>query len=247
MSRPLRIGLIAEGEAELGKSVPYIKPEEGGKIIDRTQEGALHTLIRRELAEIGILDCDFVHRHPSTKERGVKLRTGHSITDPKYVSQLTIAWKPEEVDMILLLVDADDQLPQRQQAIAKALDRIRDNHLDANDQTIPDRSAGGVAIRTFETWLIADAETIAETLAVDFDSPDDLENVADPKAILETAIEQSAYLANPRNNQRPLQIRWQLAHHLNLAVIKQHCPDGYGAFIKVVNKAAEATKLVVPD
>jgi hypothetical protein len=54
MSRSLRIGLIAEGEAELGPSVPYLKPEEGGKPIDPSQEGALHTLIRRELAQINI-------------------------------------------------------------------------------------------------------------------------------------------------------------------------------------------------
>ena len=44
MSRPIRIGLIAEGETELGKSVPYIKPEDGGKPIPRENEGALHTL-----------------------------------------------------------------------------------------------------------------------------------------------------------------------------------------------------------
>jgi hypothetical protein len=33
MNRPIRIGLIAEGEAELGASIPYIKPEDGGKNI----------------------------------------------------------------------------------------------------------------------------------------------------------------------------------------------------------------------
>ena len=43
MNRPIRIGLIAEGEAELGTSIPYIKPEEGGKVIERDKEGALHT------------------------------------------------------------------------------------------------------------------------------------------------------------------------------------------------------------
>jgi hypothetical protein len=32
MIRPIRIGLIAEGEAELGASIPYINPEDGGKI-----------------------------------------------------------------------------------------------------------------------------------------------------------------------------------------------------------------------
>jgi hypothetical protein len=95
MNRPIRIGLIAEGEAELGTSIPYIKPEDGGKVIERRQEGALHTLIRRELESFGLPDCNFVHRHPSIQERGIKLRTGHSILDRKYLAQMVISWKPE--------------------------------------------------------------------------------------------------------------------------------------------------------
>ncbi|MFM8004085.1 MAG: hypothetical protein ACKO86_03865, partial [Dolichospermum sp.] len=84
MSRRIRIGLIAEGEAELGASIPYIKPEDGGKVIERTSEGALHTLIRRELENAGFPDCDFIQRHPSVTESQKRtLRTGHSILDPK--------------------------------------------------------------------------------------------------------------------------------------------------------------------
>ena len=35
MNRPIRIGLIAEGQTELGPSVPYVKPEDGGKLIPK--------------------------------------------------------------------------------------------------------------------------------------------------------------------------------------------------------------------
>ncbi|MGB7416919.1 MAG: hypothetical protein WA902_22175 [Thermosynechococcaceae cyanobacterium] len=109
MNRPIRIGLIAEGEAELGPSVPYIKPEDGGKAIEKNQEGALHTLIRRELQNIGITDCEFIQRHPLAKES--KRRTGYSILQPKYLAQVVISWFPEEVDMILITVDSDDERP----------------------------------------------------------------------------------------------------------------------------------------
>jgi hypothetical protein len=103
MIRPIRIGLIAEGEAELGASIPYIKPEDGGKIIESQREGALHTLIRRELKSIG-LNCNFVQRHPTNQESGIYTRrTGHSILQPKYLAQVVIAWKPEEVDMIVIV------------------------------------------------------------------------------------------------------------------------------------------------
>jgi hypothetical protein len=87
VNRPIRIGLIAEGEAELGPSIPYIKTEDGGKVIERDAEGALHTLIRRELEDLGLSDCQFVQRHPSLRERQkLTRRTGHSILERKYLA-----------------------------------------------------------------------------------------------------------------------------------------------------------------
>lgn len=239
MNRPIRIGLIAEGEAELGASVPYIKPEEGGQVIEPEREGALHRLIRREFARMGLPDCAFIHRHPTFQERGIKLRTGHSILEKKYLQQVVIAWQPEEVDMIVLLVDADDQQDQRHQHLDRALKTIRENHLDANDSVIPDCSAGGLAIRNFETWLLADTATVAMILEVEIAPLSDLENLANSKAILESAIADSSYLSADTSNQRPLQIRWQLAEQINLDVLATQCPIGYATFIQSTVIAAK--------
>jgi hypothetical protein len=233
MNRPMRIGLIAEGEAELGASVPYIKPEEGGQIIELEKEGALHTLIRRELQELGLPDCRFVHRHPSIKERGIKLRTGHSILERKYLAQVVSIWKPEEVDMILIVVDADDRLEKRKRELEAALNIIRDNHLDANEKPIADRSAGGLAIKNFETWLLADTQSVSRVLDVKLEYPGNLEELEEldgGKDILENAIAQSSYLSEDTSNQRPLQIRWELAFEIDLAIVKTLCPSGYAAF-----------------
>jgi hypothetical protein len=233
MNRPIRIGLIAEGEAELGSSVPYLKPEEGGKIIDREQEGALHTLIRRKLKSSGLPDCDFVHRHPSIREMGKKtFRTGHSILEPKYLSQLVIAWKPTEVDLILIVADADNILAERQKAVAKALNTIRENHLDEDDRSIQDRSAGGLAIKNFETWLLADIQTVSRTLGVEIDRIENLEELDETKNVLENAIARSIYLSEDSSNQRPLKIRWNLAHQIDLETIEASCPNGYAAFME---------------
>ena len=233
MNRPIRIGLIAEGEAELGSSVPYLKPEEGGKIIDRQQEGALHTLIRRKLKSSGLPDCDFVHRHPSMREMGKKtLRTGHSILDRKYLRQVVILWKPAEVDLILIVADADNVLLQRQKDLQEALKTIRDNHLDANDRSILDRSAGGLAIKNFETWLLADIQTVSKTLGVDIEQIENLEELDETKNILENAIARSIHLSEDSSNQRPLKIRWHLANQIDLETIEASCPNGYAAFMK---------------
>ncbi|MDB9486060.1 hypothetical protein PN492_05770 [Dolichospermum circinale CS-537/01] len=241
MSRRIRIGLIAEGEAELGASIPYIKPEDGGKVIERTSEGALHTLIRRELENAGFPDCDFVQRHPSTKEKQKRtLRTGHSILDLKYLAQIVILWKPEDVDMIIIVVDADDKLEQRHIDLERALNKIRDNHLDINEKSISDRSAGGLAIRNFETWLLADTQTVATILGVELEKLENLEDLDNTKNILENAISQSTYLSEDTSNQRPLQIRWNLGKQIDLAIIKTVCPEGYSAFTQSLLVATKA-------
>jgi hypothetical protein len=240
MNRAIRIGLIAEGEAELGASIPYIKPEEGGKVIERDKEGALHTLIRRELKSLGLPDCDFVQRHPSISENRVnKLRVGHSILDRKYLAQVIIGWKPEEVDAIIIVVDADDKLPQRQIDLERALNKIRENHLDADNQEIRDRSAGGLAIKNFETWLLADTQMVGNILAIEFEQLDNLEDLDRGKDILDSAIALSKYLSQESSNQRPLQIRWKLAFDIDLAIIKTRCPLGYGTFVEELTAVAK--------
>ncbi|MBE9256597.1 MULTISPECIES: hypothetical protein [Dolichospermum] len=244
MSRRIRIGLIAEGEAELGASIPYIKPEDGGKVIERNNEGALHTLIRRELENAGFPDCDFIQRHPSIKEsQKLTLRTGHSILDPKYLAQIVILWKLEDVDMILIVVDADDKLEQRQIDLERALNKIRDNHLDINEEVISDRSAGGLAIRNFETWLLADTQTVSTILGVELPPLENLEDLDNTKDILENTISQSMYLSEDTSNQRSLQIRWNLGKQIDLAIIKTGCPQGYAAFTQSL---LVATKAVIP-
>ncbi|BAZ32476.1 hypothetical protein NIES4074_49820 [Cylindrospermum sp. NIES-4074] len=241
MNRRIRIGLIAEGEAELGASIPYIKPEDGGKVIERKNEGGLHTLIRRELENAGFPDCDFVQRHPSVKEIQKRtLRTGHSILDLKYLAQIVILWKPEDVDMILIVVDGDDNLSQRQIDLERALNKIRDNHLDIHEQPINNRSAGGLAIRNFETWLLADTQTVATILDVELEQLENLEDLDNTKDILENAIAKSTYYSQDSSNQRPLQIRWNLAFQIDLAIIKTFCPNGYATFAESLLVATKA-------
>lgn len=92
MNRLLRIGLISEGQAELGTSVPFIyDPGQGGTLIDRSQEGALHTIIRRELRAVGLLDCAFVHRHRTSRDNLWGYRTGDSVIEPKYLAQTVVS------------------------------------------------------------------------------------------------------------------------------------------------------------
>ncbi|NJL89886.1 MAG: hypothetical protein HC916_08945 [Coleofasciculaceae cyanobacterium SM2_1_6] len=246
MIRPIKIGLIAEGQTELGASSPFIRPQDGGKVIEEEKEGALHTLIRRELKSIGLSDCEFVHRHPTLNERKTsQLTGGYSILNPRYLKQILIAWKPEEVDMIVIVADADDVLEKRQRELEIALQTIRDNHLDKDEKLVSNRSVGGLAIRDFEAWLLADFEAVSRILGEKIDQMTDLENFVNSKYTLENAIAQSSYLAENVSNQRLLQVKWNLAFEINLVILKSLCPQGYGTFAENLTKVAEVTNQVL--
>ncbi|WP_292749798.1 hypothetical protein [Nostoc sp. NMS4] len=141
--------------------------------------------------------------------------------------------------MILIVVDADDNLSQRQRDLERALNKIRDNHLDVNEQPINDRSAGGLAIRNFETLLLADTQTVSTILGVELEQLENLEALDSTKEILEAAIAQSSYILKESSNQRPLQIRWNLSFQIDLDIIKTSCPNGYAAFAKYLIEAAK--------
>ncbi|WP_334919809.1 hypothetical protein [Nostoc sp.] len=149
------------------------------------------------------------------------------------------------------MVDADDNLSQRQRDLERALNKICDNHLDVNEQPINNRSAGGLAIRNFETWLLADTQTVSKILGVELEQFECLEDLYATKDILEKAIAESTYLSEESSNQRPLQIRWNLAYQINLAIIKTSCPNGYAAFalylITTAKVGAEFNSNDAPD
>lgn len=254
----IRIGLIAEGEAELGMSIPYIKPEEGGKPIDRSREGALHTLIRRELQAAGIGDCVFVQRHPQIRDRQqrdldrgvglgrVSLRRGHGIVEKKYIAQRVIAWKSEEIDLVILIIDADNSEVQRRRDLARALETIRTYHLDANGDPIQDQSLTGLAIKSFDTWLLANDEVVALLLGIPVaaELPQNLEDLpgvssegATAKIILDDWIARSPYKLD--EDRRDLRARWAIALVVDLETIKQRCQRGYVPFVGALCAAAE--------
>jgi hypothetical protein len=218
-----------------------IAPRRESKVIDRTEEGVLHTLVRRELNAAGFPDCEFIQRRPNTTERG-QFRTGHTIIQPDYLEKAVTAWKPGEIDMIILVVDADDILEDRDRKLKKALEIIQDKHLDHDENKVSDRSLTGLAIRDVETWLIADTDTLSKNFNLKIAPIQNLENFTETKGILNDAIEQSNYLIQENSiNQRRMKIRWMIAEQINLEALKTQCPQGYRTFAENLIKTSQTT------
>lgn len=259
MMHPLRIGLLAEGETELGSSVPYVVPQDGGKPIDRDQEGALHTLIRRELDLVGISDCEFIQRHPNVKEsRKDQVTMGYTVAQPKYVKKAVVTWTPKgenDVDLVVIVIDSDADIEKRRQEINIALSAVKVSHCLDDDTLIEDQNAGGLAIRNFETWLLADSDALKELFNTELDSAiQDLENLptdsTDPlfsKNIFDSLLEQSGFRGELSANKRGMVARWELAKIIDLDAIKSNCPEGYGRFVDdlvvAAKNAVEAQKI----
>ena len=245
MTRPIRIGLIAEGKTELGDSITDIDPQHGGKVIDRTKEGVLHTLIRRELNAAGFTDCKFIQRRPTTSERG-QLRTGHTIIQPEYLKRAVTTWKPGEIDIIILVVDADDVLEERNRKLKDALKIIQNNHLDRDQNEVYDRSLTGLAICDIEAWLIADTNTLSKNFNLKIAPIRNLENFTETKGILNDAIDNSDYLIEENSiNKRQMKIRWAIAEKINLTTLKTQCPQGYGIFAENLITTSKSTETYI--
>lgn len=205
----------------------------------------MHTLIRRELIAAGIADCQFAQRHPTLKEqRARELRTGHSILDRKYVAQVVIAWQPHKIDVVVICADSDDQVDGRSAGLQGAMITARANHLDAHQKPIPDRSVGGLAIKNFETWLLADNQAVMTLLGVDLpELPANLETLPGnrqdarcARAVLGRAIDESTYLL--ADTKREFGIRWQLAFVVDLTQLKARCQQGYALLADTLRVAA---------
>lgn len=149
--------------------------------------------------------------------------------------------------MIVIVVDSDDELENRQAALQRALASIRENHLDANENAVEDQSTGGLAIKSLEAWLLSDAGAIQALLQVTMidDLPDLLEDLpADSSAplyaknLLDNAIGQSSYLDELTSNKRELQIRWELGKTTDLSKVKSRCPQGHGTLVAELTKAS---------
>ena len=257
MTRSIRIGLISEGEAELGVSVPFISdPKQGGRVIERSKEGALHTLIRRQLTFAGLSDCHFVHRHRTSKDNLWRYRTGHSILDPQYLKMTVAAWKPEEIDFIAVVVDEDGDANRINQ-LAHVVQIIGTYFSNGSDNQIGVLGVTGLAIRNFDAWLLADVRTVSGFLRISPPEglPDNLEtlpfersSLQNAKNILEDMIDRSSYLPNnPRVSNNLLEAKWDIAKIVVLDEIKRRCAGGFGTFVSSLMSTTSAIQGKISD
>lgn len=175
------------------------------------RDGALERLVCR--LHQGIAQCDLervsrkdIHAHHGKGQGYFK----------KAVRWMKVA-EEQGYDALVLVIDQD-----------KALERVREITDAQNDQRVPLRRALGVAIRTFDAWMLADERAVAYVLGYAVPTQRSPEEMSDAKGVCtqllgqsQAAMSQSEFYAS-------------VAREADFGTIEQRCPRGFAPFAQRV-------------
>lgn len=194
----MRILLVSEGKHERG-----MVPE---RTTDR-DPGALTILVRRMLSQDVSIEEDRLARDDLPRHRGSK--------QGFYKKAMRWMWEAERraCDAVVLVVDEDG----RKETI-REIDQAQD------DAFSPLKRALGVAIRTFDAWMLADEQALTKVLQHTVLRQRDPEENADPKATCRQLFEKSPTAMTPT------QMYAQTAAQADLDILAERCPRGFAPF-----------------
>ncbi|MEM6251921.1 MAG: DUF4276 family protein [Cyanobacteria bacterium P01_D01_bin.156] len=197
----------AEGPGDLGVSSWDISPKNS---LQPNDWGPVHVIVQRILAEgaqIPSAAIDFVE--PLRTKTGARAR-GSQLLDNNLLDEILAGWLLTP-PLIVFLVDSDDQPPAERASVLR-------NALDRNLLT----GAVGVAVKEFESWLIADSKAISQVIGkIDHDcqAPEKLA-CAEAKQKLQQWTQEIAHPSRQSHH-----IRRELASAMDLDIVSTLCPS----------------------
>lgn len=190
----MRILVASEGKHELG---------------GMREEGSLVILVERIINR----PVEFTRDKVSSPKVRIHRRPG----EPGGFWKRALAWiryaERHEFDALVLVIDQDGHR-QREQEIANAQadDRVR----------LP--RALGVAIRTFDAWMLADEHALTSVLLFQIQRQRNPESIPNPKAV-------SRELLNNSSTDTSLtEMYAALAKVVDVATMESRCPNGFRPF-----------------
>ena len=90
------------------------------------------------------------------------------------------------------------------------------------------RRAFGVAIRTFDAWMLADESALTKVLEFSVNRQSDPETIRNPKEAFRNLKEQM------RVQRNPAEMYSEIAQLMNLETLEMRCPDGFVPFAERV-------------
>ncbi len=172
------------------------------------QRGALEILARRLTGADAQFDHDRLARRDIHAHHG-KSGGGYTKKAIRWMRQA----EKDGYDAVALLVDEDGK-PERIREI--------DDAQDSEIASIP--RALGVAIRTFDAWMLADDTAVSSVLETHVGRQKDIETLSDPKQVARHLLAESGKSISQT------EMYADVADRANLATIEERCPNGFAPF-----------------
>jgi hypothetical protein len=186
---------------------------------EHEQGGALENLLRRlggQKAEF-VFDC--VRRGDIHAHHG---------KGPGYVKR-ALRWlkeaKKREMDTLVLLVDQDNPGYGRGEQLQEAQE-----YCNPRVPAFALPRAMGVAIRTFDAWMLADEKALTEVLGCAIVKQREPETIRRPKTVCRKLLESGAKEMAQR------EMYAEIALRLDLDVLSSRCPKGFKPFAERVGR-----------
>lgn len=122
-------------------------------------------------------------------------------------------------DALVLLIDQDGQSDR-----TKQICRAQDSSLSQLPRAM------GVAIRTFDAWMLADEAALADVLGCPVARQTEPETIRNPKQVC------ASLLTSSQNQMAQSEMYTRIADRLDIAVLVSRCPSGFRPFAKRVRR-----------
>lgn len=207
--------VYAEGPGDLGTLTWDLSPKDS---LQPDDFGPAHIIVQRVLTEGAQIPPPAINFIEPLRTKTGARAYGSQLLKPGILNEILAGWLLDP-PLVVLLVDSDDSPPVERTVILKeALER---NSL---------RGAVGVAVREFESWLVADSQAINKVVGAgsnSFLNPENL-NCGEAKESLQRWIRA---IAHP--DRKVIDIRREIAVAMNLDTVSSVCPS-FRAFRKAL-------------
>ncbi|MEW6250280.1 MAG: DUF4276 family protein [Planctomycetota bacterium] len=171
--------------------------------------GALETLVRRLASHRSLGTCD----HDRVANPRIHTHRGRGQGFFKRAVRWLLTAQERGYEALVLVVDEDGRRERRQEIS------------DAQDSTTDAiRRALGVAIRTFDAWMLADEQALSRALDRVVDTQPAPEAIGDPKQVCANLLSSSTVECTLT------EMYAAIASHADLGRIATRCPDGFAPF-----------------
>jgi hypothetical protein len=182
---------------------------------DAQIESPLRTLVSR------ILGMQHVYELKKVSDRDLRVHGGRGAGFFKKAVRCLIHAHESGFDAVVMVIDEDGESSRRRQIS------------EANEhQGVNVRRALGIAIRTFDAWMLVDEQALSRVLGIQVSRQPDPEEMRNPKL---KAIE----LRDRSGKAFPITHMYlTLARELDLAVLRERCANGFGIFAERLQSLA---------